>query len=87
MPTRVFGHGWLLVGGEKMSKSKATAIAPEVITDTFGSDVLIKYLAAHYKTIAITAENVNASSMYLQLAVSKDGAKLRHRAKGGKASP
>ncbi|MSZ40195.1 MAG: methionine--tRNA ligase, partial [Actinobacteria bacterium] len=34
---QVFGHGWLLVGGEKMSKSKLTGIAPSQITDTFGS--------------------------------------------------
>ena len=35
-PKQVFGHGWLLVGGEKMSKSKLTGIAPSQITDTFG---------------------------------------------------
>ncbi|HZP50989.1 methionine--tRNA ligase, partial [Actinocrinis sp.] len=28
LPKQVFGHGWLLVGGEKMSKSKLTGIAP-----------------------------------------------------------
>ncbi|MCF8546651.1 MAG: methionine--tRNA ligase [Microbacteriaceae bacterium] len=37
-PRRVFGHGWLLVGGEKMSKSKLTGIAPHQITDVFGAD-------------------------------------------------
>lgn len=40
---RVFGHGWLLVGGEKMSKSKLTGIAPTQITDTFGSDAFRYY--------------------------------------------
>ena len=40
---RVFGHGWLLVGGEKMSKSKLTGIAPSQITDTFGSDAFRFY--------------------------------------------
>ena len=35
---KVFAHGWLLVGGEKMSKSKLTGIAPSVIIDHFGSD-------------------------------------------------
>ncbi len=29
LPDQVFAHGWLLVGGEKMSKSKLTGIAPE----------------------------------------------------------
>ncbi|MFT4124524.1 MAG: methionine--tRNA ligase [Microbacteriaceae bacterium] len=43
VPSRVFGHGWLLVGGEKMSKSKLTGIAPHQITDTFGSDAFRYY--------------------------------------------
>lgn len=40
---RVFAHGWLLVGGEKMSKSKLTGIAPNQITDVFGSDAFRYY--------------------------------------------
>src|SRR5688572_6797522 len=43
VPKGVFGHGWLLVGGEKMSKSKLTGIAPAQITDTFGSDAFRFY--------------------------------------------
>ena len=42
-PRTVFGHGWLLVGGEKMSKSKLTGIAPQEITDTFGVDAFRYY--------------------------------------------
>ncbi len=42
-PQKVFAHGWLLVGGEKMSKSKATAIHPSQIVDTFGSDAYRYY--------------------------------------------
>jgi len=42
-PARVFAHGWLLVGGEKMSKSKLTGIAPSDITDVFGSDAFRYY--------------------------------------------
>lgn len=43
VPRGVFGHGWLLVGGEKMSKSKLTGIAPAQITDVFGSDAFRFY--------------------------------------------
>jgi methionyl-tRNA synthetase len=43
VPKRVFGHGWLLVGGEKMSKSKLTGIAPQQISDVFGSDAFRYY--------------------------------------------
>ena len=42
-PRQVFGHGWLLVGGEKMSKSKLTGISPNQITDIFGSDAFRYY--------------------------------------------
>ncbi|PSL04649.1 methionyl-tRNA synthetase [Haloactinopolyspora alba] len=43
LPKQVFAHGWLLVGGEKMSKSKLTGIAPSDIIDTFGSDAFRYY--------------------------------------------
>ncbi|MBP1325642.1 methionyl-tRNA synthetase [Leucobacter exalbidus] len=43
VPEHVFAHGWLLVGGEKMSKSKLTGIAPNEITDTFGADAFRYY--------------------------------------------
>jgi methionyl-tRNA synthetase len=43
VPRQVFGHGWLQVGGQKMSKSKATAIHPSEIVDTFGSDAYRYY--------------------------------------------
>jgi methionyl-tRNA synthetase len=43
LPKKVFGHGWLLVGGEKMSKTKLTGIAPSQITDHFGSDAYRYY--------------------------------------------
>jgi methionyl-tRNA synthetase len=42
-PKQVFAHGWLLVGGEKMSKTKLTGIAPELIIDHFGSDAFRYY--------------------------------------------
>lgn len=42
-PKKVFAHGWLLVGGEKMSKSKLTGIAPSDITDHFGVDAFRYY--------------------------------------------
>lgn len=43
LPRKVFAHGWLLVGGEKMSKTKLTGIPPEEITDHFGSDAFRYY--------------------------------------------
>ena len=43
IPKKVFAHGWLLVGGEKMSKSKLTGIAPSDITGHFGVDAFRYY--------------------------------------------
>jgi methionyl-tRNA synthetase len=43
LPKQIYGHGWLLVGGEKMSKSKLNGIVPEQITSVFGSDAFRYY--------------------------------------------
>ena len=43
LPKCVFAHGWLLVGGEKMSKSKLTGIKPETIVNLVGSDAFRYY--------------------------------------------
>jgi methionyl-tRNA synthetase len=43
IPKKIFAHGWLLVGGEKMSKSKLTGIAPSDITKDFGVDAFRYY--------------------------------------------
>lgn len=38
LPRTVFAHGYLQVGGEKMSKSRLTGISPHDLIGTFGSD-------------------------------------------------
>ena len=43
LPKQIFAHGWLLVGGEKMSKTKLNGISPQLIVDTFGSDAFRYY--------------------------------------------
>jgi methionyl-tRNA synthetase len=45
IPHRVFAHGWLLVGGEKMSKSKLNGIRPDELVNVFGSDAYRYYFA------------------------------------------
>ena len=39
-PAHLLVHGWLLVSGEKMSKSRANQIAPSDLTDDFGVDAV-----------------------------------------------
>jgi methionyl-tRNA synthetase len=43
LPRSVFAHGWLLVGGEKMSKTRLTGIHPFELTDVFGVDAYRYY--------------------------------------------
>ncbi|MGC0423103.1 methionine--tRNA ligase [Embleya sp. AB8] len=43
VPGRVFANGWLMVGGEKMSKSNLTGISPQQLTDHFGVDAYRYY--------------------------------------------
>lgn len=42
LPKRLFGHGWLLFGGDKLSKSKETnnteVLDPRILIDLYGSD-------------------------------------------------
>tara|TARA_B100000401_G_scaffold290852_1_gene199148 strand:+ start:120 stop:1655 length:1536 start_codon:yes stop_codon:yes gene_type:complete len=43
-PKRVYGHGWILSGDEKMSKSKGNILDPLEIVDKYGLDALRYYL-------------------------------------------
>jgi len=43
-PERVFGHGWILSGDEKMSKSKGNILNPDDIINGYGIDELRYYL-------------------------------------------
>ena len=44
LPKQVFGHGWLLVDGGKMSKSKGNVVDPVVLVNMFGADAVRYYL-------------------------------------------
>ncbi len=44
LPKRVYGHGWILSGEEKMSKSKGNILDPLEIINEYGLDTLRYYL-------------------------------------------
>ena len=44
VPTKVYGHGWLVIDGGKMSKSKGNVVDPYVLADKFGVDALRFFL-------------------------------------------
>ena len=44
LPKKVFGHGWLLLDGGKMSKSKGNVVDPYLLAEKFGVDALRFFL-------------------------------------------
>ncbi len=49
LPKRVFGHGWLLIGGDKLSKSKmgnvrTEMVEPNALIDRYGADAIRYFL-------------------------------------------
>ena len=44
LPRRVFGHGWLLLDGGKMSKSKGNVVDPVVLCDRYSVDAIRYFL-------------------------------------------
>ena len=44
LPKKVYGHGWLVIDGGKMSKSKGNVVDPYVLAERFGVDALRFFL-------------------------------------------
>ena len=44
LPKKVYGHGWLLFGGDKMSKSKGNVVDPYILSARYGVDAIRYYL-------------------------------------------
>lgn len=44
LPKQIYGHGWLIVDGDKMSKSKGNVIDPNLLIDEFGADTIRYFL-------------------------------------------
>ena len=44
LPKKVYGHGWLLFGNDKMSKSKGNVVDPIVLSNRYGADVIRYFL-------------------------------------------
>jgi methionyl-tRNA synthetase len=50
LPTDIFVHGYVTVGGQKISKSLGTAIDPVALARTYGPDAVRYFLLAHVRS-------------------------------------
>jgi methionyl-tRNA synthetase len=48
MPKKVYGHGWLLLDGGKMSKSKGNVVDPYLLSERYGVDALRFFLMREF---------------------------------------
>ncbi len=48
LPKKVFGHGWLLMDGGKMSKSKGNVVDPYLLAERYGVDALRFFLLREF---------------------------------------
>lgn len=48
LPKKVYGHGWLLLGGGKMSKSKGNVVDPVILAGRYGVDALRYFLLREF---------------------------------------
>ncbi len=48
LPRKVYGHGWLLIDGGKMSKSKGNVVDPQILAERYGVDSLRFFLMREF---------------------------------------
>ncbi|MDR3277327.1 MAG: methionine--tRNA ligase [Oscillospiraceae bacterium] len=48
LPKKVYGHGWLLLDGSKMSKSKGNVVDPAILAGRYGVDALRYFLLREF---------------------------------------
>ena len=52
LPKKVYGHGWLLLSGDKISKSKGNAVDPVILSERYGVDA-VRYYPVSYTHLTL----------------------------------
>ncbi|MCL6451547.1 MAG: methionine--tRNA ligase [Acetobacteraceae bacterium] len=63
LPRQVYGHGWLVLQGEKISKSRGNVIDPNVLMDRYGTDAIRYFLL---REIAFGCDGTYSESALVQ---------------------
>ncbi|MGE5508454.1 MAG: methionine--tRNA ligase [Chitinophagales bacterium] len=68
LPKKVFGHGWLVLEGDKMSKSKGNVVDPVVLCDKYSADAVRYFLCRD----VIFGQDGNYSELALAQRINSD---------------
>lgn len=79
LPEKVFGHGWLLIGDTKMSKSRGNAVDPLVLIDRYGVDAVRYYLLREVPFGADGSYTEEALVLRTNVDLANDLGNLLHR--------
>lgn len=79
LPGQVFGHGWLVLGGEKISKSRGNVIDPQVLAQKYGLDAVRYFLLREVPFVADGNYSEDALVRRTNTDLANDLGNLLHR--------
>ncbi|HEY8465071.1 MAG TPA: methionine--tRNA ligase [Bacillota bacterium] len=79
LPKQVFGHGWLVLDGGKMSKSKGNVIDPLVLIEKYGLDAVRYYLLREFPFGSDGYYSEDALVLRINTDLANDLGNLLHR--------
>ena len=79
LPKQVFGHGWLVLDGGKMSKSKGNVVDPVVLVEKYGLDAIRYFLLREVPFGADGVYSEEALVLRINTDLANDLGNLLHR--------